>query len=66
MLLGNIDKYVIMQAYTHIHIHTHKQMNIQTTHRVLIAENIGEFSYLDYLEENSLVNGLIMANGYFP
>ena len=24
----------------------------------------GEFSYLDYLEEKSLVNGLIMANGY--
>ena len=29
-----------------------------------IVENIGEFSYLDYLEEKSLTNGLIMANGY--
>ena len=33
------------------------------------AENISGikycgFSYLDYLEENSLANGLIMANGY--
>ena len=29
-----------------------------------MAENIGEFSYLDYLEEKILVNGLVMANGY--
>ena len=28
------------------------------------VKNISEFSYLDYMEENSLVNGLIMANGY--
>ena len=29
-----------------------------------IAENIGEFSHLDFLEEKRLVNGLIMANKY--
>ena len=29
-----------------------------------IAENIVEFRCLDYLEENSLANDLIMANGY--
>ena len=27
-------------------------------------KHIGEFSLLDFLEEKSLVNGLIMANGY--
>ena len=29
-----------------------------------IAENNVEFSYLDCLEEKSVANGLIIANGY--
>ena len=29
-----------------------------------IAESIGEFNYLDHLEEKSLVNALIMVYGY--
>ena len=31
----------------------------------MAGENIGEFNYLDYLEEKSLANGLIMAKDYW-
>ena len=31
---------------------------------VLAGQNIGEFNHLDYLEEKSSVNSLIIANGY--
>ena len=45
---------------------SHVMENYVTTHciyhNIIIVENTGEFSYLDFLEEKSLVNGLIMAN----
>ena len=33
-------------------------------HKTLAGENIGKFSYLDYLEEKSLANGLQIKYGY--
>ena len=46
--------------------------NVPFTIKVLAVSNEntvqwkhwGEFSYLDFLEQKSLLNGLIMANGY--
>ena len=37
-------------------------LTVSTAYRTV--ENTGKFSYLDYLEEKSLTNSLIMANGY--
>ena len=33
-------------------------------HKMLVGENIGEFSCLDYLKEKSLANGLQIKYGY--
>ena len=49
---------IVTYAYLHVF------MYVCSCVCVIIVENIGEFSYLDFLEEKSLANGIIMANGY--